>query len=88
MKDFEFEPDDITAMRGRTVEVTVTNEGERAHNFSVPGLDVSTTDIPPGGTETIEFLIDKGNRFTFLSTVEGDEDAGMTGILRVARNTR
>src|SRR4051812_46647194 len=51
-KDFEFAPKTLTAKAGEAVTVTIKNEGQAEHNFSIESLKVSK-DIEKGQSATV-----------------------------------
>ena len=53
-KDFMFEPATITATAGKPITVTIKNEGQAEHNFSIESLKVNQ-DIEKGDTKTVTF---------------------------------
>ena|SRR5438477_8507783 len=53
-KDFMFDPATFTATAGKPVTVTIKNEGQAEHNFSIESLKVNQ-DIEKGDTKTVTF---------------------------------
>src|SRR6476659_2371177 len=53
-KDFMFEPNTLTAKAGQAVTVTIKNEGQAEHNFSITSLNVNK-DIEKGESQTVTF---------------------------------
>jgi plastocyanin len=54
-QDFSFQPAEFPASAGRQVTLTFSNEGEVAHNLSVPAIPVDL-DFEPGVSENIIFV--------------------------------
>ncbi len=51
-----FEPDELKAALNSDVVLTVRNEGDATHNFTISFLGVDE-DIPPGQTKQIRFTV-------------------------------
>lgn len=81
--EFAFSPSTLNAKVGQTVKITLTNNGKFPHNLSFPDLNVATKTISPGEKDTIAFTPDKAGTYTYLCTVPGHADRGMTGTLTV-----
>jgi plastocyanin len=54
-QDFSFQPAEFPASAGRQVTLTFSNEGEVAHNLTVPAIPVDL-DFEPGVSENIIFV--------------------------------
>lgn len=54
-QDFSFQPTELSASAGRQVTFMFSNEGEVAHNLSVPAIPVDL-DYEPGESETVIFV--------------------------------
>jgi nitrite reductase (NO-forming) len=81
--EFSFTPSSIAAKVGQTVQLTFKNAGQYPHNLTITQLGVKTKTIQPGQEDTITFTADKAGTFTFLCTVPGHADRGMTGTFTV-----
>jgi FtsP/CotA-like multicopper oxidase with cupredoxin domain len=81
LTEFKITPAEITVPAG-DVSITVTNDGTVAHNFALPDLGVTTADILPGQSETLELTVEEGTYKT-VCTIAGHEAAGMVGTLVV-----
>jgi plastocyanin len=53
IKDFAFDPNQITGTAGSTLTITVTNNDSTEHSFTLDDNSV-TQDVAPGKTETVE----------------------------------
>lgn len=57
----------ITATAGRAITIHVHNLLHEAHAFEVPGIPASATGpIPPGGSATVRFAIERTGSFLYL----------------------
>lgn len=77
MRDNEFVPSDFSVQAG--TEITLRNEGQAPHNFTVEGQNIDQ-DVNPGETETETLELDPG---TYDFVCEFHREAGMTGTLTV-----
>ena len=84
MTDFSFDPRPVPVQAGRRTIITLENRGSTEHNFSVPQLNVVSTNIAPGAKGRVEIAAPPGG-YRLLCTVEGHEAAGMVAEVRVAR---
>ena len=64
-KDFMFEPATITATAGKPITVTIKNEGQAEHNFSISSLSVDK-DIEKGESQTVTFTPSKSGKVEFF----------------------
>ncbi|MEX2237356.1 MAG: cytochrome c oxidase subunit II [Dehalococcoidia bacterium] len=78
-QDNEFSTDEIRAPVGE-ITVTLLNEGEAIHNFSVPDADAATELIDPGEEGSVTFTIEEPGEYDFRCDVHPEE---MTGTLVV-----
>ncbi|MBX6378641.1 MAG: nitrite reductase, copper-containing, partial [Clostridia bacterium] len=62
---------------------TLKNEGSVEHDFAVPDLDFTITQVPPGQEKTGTFYAAKSGTFDIVCTVPGHKEAGMVGKLKV-----
>lgn len=81
--EFAFTPSTFTVKRGEPVTVTFMNNGTYPHNFTISGLNVKTPTIQPGEKTSLTFTPMKTGTFTFVCTVPGHADKGMTGKITV-----
>jgi plastocyanin len=83
MKEYEFDPSDVTAKQDSTI--TVENKGKIAHNLTVEegGKKVAGTSTFLGGkSEKLKVSLKPG-KYTMLCTVPGHEQLGMKGTFTV-----
>ncbi len=77
-----WEPATLVAFKGDTIRLEVTNLRGSAHSFVLAEFLVDTGSLPPlGGTETVEFTVDKAGIFQFACGMKYvDEETGeLTG---------
>ncbi len=77
MRDNEFVPSDFTIQAGS--EITLNNEGQAPHTFTIEGENVDH-EVQPGETETESLELAPG---TYDFVCRFHESAGMTGTLTV-----
>lgn len=75
--DIDFEPASLEVVAGDPVNVTVINEGETLHDFTLDAVAVHVN-VEPGATKTTSFTIDEPGRYEAKCTVAGHAEAGMT----------
>lgn len=80
-KDFEFVPKTLTAKSGQAVTVTIKNDGQAEHNFSITSLNVNK-DIEKGKTETVTFTPASAGTLDFFCEYHKDSK-GMVGTITV-----
>lgn len=81
-KDFMFEPTTITATAGKPVTVTIKNEGQAEHNFSIESLKVNK-DIEKGESQTVTFTPTQSGTVQFFCEYHKTSH-GMVGSLNVS----
>ncbi len=81
--DHFIEPKLITVSVGTKVKLTITNSGEKKHDFSIDSYKIDSDLLSPGGTQTIEFVADKAGQFKIICTQRGHADKGMEAVLEV-----
>ena len=64
----------------RALAVTITDDATRVE---APGLDFLR--LQPGGTASLQFVPRRPGRYEFACTIEGPREAGMKGIILIAR---
>ena len=62
---------------GEPVNITVTNEGETLHDFTLEEADVHVN-VAPGETKTTSVTINEPGTYEATCTVAGHAEAGMT----------
>lgn len=80
--DLFFDPKEATIVANTDVQVTVQNNGALAHDWVVQDQNQGTELLNPGDGVTINVNLPAGN-YTFICTVPGHAEAGMTGTLTV-----
>src|SRR5438309_9168655 len=78
-KDFMFEPTTITATAGKPVTVTIKNEGQAEHNFSIESLKVNQ-DVEKGESKTVTFTPTQSGAIQFFCEYHKTSH-GMVGTL-------
>ena len=81
-KDFMFEPTTITATAGKPVTVTIKNEGQAEHNFSIESLKVNQ-DVEKGESKTVTFTPTQSGAIQFFCEYHKTSH-GMVGTLNVS----
>ena len=81
-KDFVFEPTTLTATAGKPVTVTIKNEGQAEHNFSIESLKVNQ-DVEKGDTKTVTFTPTQSGPLQFFCEYH-HITKGMVGTLNVS----
>ena len=82
-RNVAFEPDEIRLQAGRWTVVELTNADPTFHDWEVEGLANVDAGARPGQTARLRFVIDRPGTYTYLCTVPGHAEAGMTGVLVV-----
>ena len=80
-KDFMFEPTTLNATAGKPVTVTIKNEGQAEHNFSIESLKVNQ-DIEKGDTKTVTFTPTQSGAIQFFCEYH-KASKNMVGTLNV-----
>jgi nitrosocyanin len=80
-KDFMFEPATMTATAGKPVTVTIKNEGQAEHNFSIESLKVNK-DVEKGESQTVTFTPTQSGTVQFFCEYHKNSH-GMMGSLNV-----
>ncbi len=85
LKDFRFEPKEITAVKGQKIILTLKNTGERDHDLVLQGPynGMKSQHIQNGQETTLEFVADQVGTFEFICDLKGHKDRGMVGTLVV-----
>ena len=75
----------IVIKKGEVIRLRLVNEGGKfsLHDFSVPELGVPTQRLKAGETDEIAFRASEAGTFTYICTVPGHKEVGMTGTLIV-----
>jgi uncharacterized cupredoxin-like copper-binding protein len=75
-RDIEFEPTTIELTAGEPTNVTVVNEGESLHDFTLEEAGVHVN-VEPGDSVTSAVTVDEPGTYQAVCTVAGHEEAGM-----------
>ncbi len=80
MKDYEFDPQEITVSTGTTI--TWVNQGKKKHSATADDDSFDTDLIDPGGSKSITF--DKPGTYPYYCTLHGDKGGvDMAGVITV-----
>ena len=71
---------------GQTVNLSLVNAGDLAHDLVIPDLDIRLA-AGPGRQVTTGIEIDEAGSYRFLCSYPGHAAAGMTGVLTVTSQT-
>ena len=74
--DIDFEPETLELQAGEPVNVTVVNEGDALHDFTLEeaGLHIN---VEPGQSLTTGVTLEEPGNYRAVCTVPGHEEAGM-----------
>ena len=80
----------LVVNEGDTVNVTVTNNLDRAINFVVPGITSNTPSVSPGNSRTYSFTANNAGSYLYTDDVNGEigRAMGLAGPLVVASGNR
>ncbi|WDL97863.1 cupredoxin domain-containing protein [Alicyclobacillus sp. ALC3] len=81
--DSGFNPSQITALLDKPLNLRITNQGRRAHEFAIPDYYIFTQNLAPGASTTVGFTPDKPGQFTIMSDPSGNDNPEFTGKLTV-----
>ncbi|USG66701.1 cupredoxin domain-containing protein [Brevibacillus ruminantium] len=76
-----FLPNKLTARKGEIVSLTIINTDIRPHNLVIQELNVSSIDLKPSQSTTLQFAAAKEGQFPFVSNTPGYPETGYQGIL-------
>ena len=79
--DFKYTPARFNATAGQQVSITVSNQGNVAHTFTITGV-VDSGQIAPGQTKTVTFTPQQAGNLIYFCTIHGQ--ATMSGQIMVA----
>lgn len=80
--DIDFTPATIALTAGEPINVTVVNEGETLHDFTLEAAGIHVN-VEPGTTKTTSVTIDDPGSYRAVCTVAGHAEAGMVIDLQV-----
>lgn len=75
--DIDYAPARLELTAGEPTNVTIVNEGETLHDFTLDQADVHAN-VEPGESVTTSVTIDEPGTYRAVCTVAGHEEAGMT----------
>jgi uncharacterized cupredoxin-like copper-binding protein len=81
LSEFTIEPSMIEVPEGGSL--VVRNTGQAVHNLAITGTDVRTSDIDPGGAESLDLSGLKAGTYEMFCAISGHKSSGMTGTLVV-----
>jgi uncharacterized cupredoxin-like copper-binding protein len=81
--DLFFDPKELNGAANTDVVITITNNGALAHDFSIADLNITSQMLNPGESTTVTVNAPAGS-YTFICTVPGHAEAGMTGTLTLS----
>jgi len=79
-RDFSFSPDEVTVPVGRTVNLTLVNEGDLPHDITIPALGFRLP-AAPGATASGALTVMRAGSYEFFCSIPGHREAGMSGTL-------
>lgn len=79
--DIDFNPNEFTIAADTDVTVTIINNGEQLHTFTIDELDINV-EIDPGATEEVTINAEAGE-YVYYCTVPGHREAGQEGTMTV-----
>jgi len=85
-KEFAFEPSRVKIELGQTVKIRLENEGVLAHNLTLEDAVKRTETIQRGKKDAFVFTAEEPGEYRFHCAVPGHREAGMSGVLVVARS--
>jgi plastocyanin len=78
-----FLPSQLICHQGDLVSLMVVNTDTRPHNLVIEELQVSSANLKPSQSATLQFSAAKKGRFTFFSSAPGYPESGYRGVLIV-----
>jgi manganese oxidase len=81
LSEFVINPSMIVAPAGGKLEVT--NAGTVNHSFLIEGTSVSTKELKPGDSQTLDLKDVKSGTYTVSCTIPGHKQAGMVAMLHL-----
>jgi plastocyanin len=78
-----FLPSQLICHQGDLVSLMVVNTDTRPHNLVIEELQVSSTNLKPSQSTTLQFTAAKKGRYTFISSAPGYPESGYRGVLIV-----
>src|SRR5262245_64195751 len=81
LTEFAISPSTITVPAGAKLDIT--NAGSANHSFFIEGTTVSTKELKPGESQTLDLKDVKEGMYTVSCTIPGHKQAGMSGMLHL-----
>ena len=81
-RDFSFSPPELDIPAGRTVNVTLVNEGDLFHDITIPALGFGLS-ASPRTSASGALTPPRPGTYEFFCSVQGHREAGMSGTLVV-----
>jgi plastocyanin len=81
LAEFSIDPSSVEVPAGGSL--VVRNTGAVVHNLEIVGTDVKTSDIDPGGAESLDLSSLKPGTYEMFCAVSGHKGAGMVGSITV-----
>ena len=85
LTEFALDPSMAEVPEGGSL--VVRNSGKVAHNLQITGTDVGTSDLEPGGAESLDLSGLKAGTYEMFCSISGHKGAGMTGTLMLGDTT-
>jgi uncharacterized cupredoxin-like copper-binding protein len=82
LSEFALAPAALTVPVGGSLEVT--NAGATAHNLTVSGTDIASSDLAAGESEVLDLSSLEPGEYEVICAIPGHADAGMKGTLTVS----
>jgi uncharacterized cupredoxin-like copper-binding protein len=82
LSEFALAPAALTVPAGGSLEVT--NAGTAAHNLTVSGTDIASSDLAAGESETLDVSALEPGEYEVICAIPGHADAGMKGTLTIS----
>ncbi|HKA83739.1 MAG TPA: multicopper oxidase domain-containing protein [Acidimicrobiales bacterium] len=82
LSEFALTPAALTVSTGGSLEVT--NAGTAAHNLTVSGTDIASSDLAAGESETLDLSSLEAGDYEVICAIPGHADAGMKGTLTIS----
>jgi plastocyanin len=81
LSEFAISPASITVPLGG--QIAITNNGSVDHNVAVLDTAIKSTDLPAGGTETLDLSSLEPGTYELFCAIPGHKDSGMVATLNV-----
>ena len=81
--EYSFNPASISVKAGEKIRLTFVNSGNTLHNLLIDELDIKTSMVAPGKSDTVEFMVEGDSTLTFYCGVGNHRDLGMEGEIKL-----